>query len=119
MEAIAKLNHLAISARKVRLMANLIRGCKVSNALAILSNRSHRCSEPLRKLLLSALSNWYFKNSEENVDQGSADVVIKSITVDGGRMLKRIVPASRGIAHRIRRRSSHVTIVVDRLNVKS
>lgn len=114
MEATAKLKNLSISARKVRLMANLIRGKGVATSLAILQNKPQRCAVSLRKLLLSAVSNWQSKN---DVSFEDVNMVIKKITVDGARMLKRIMPASRGVAHRIRKRSSHVTIVVDSIDM--
>ena len=110
MEAIARLRKLPISARKVSLLATLIRGKGVSIALAVLQHKPQGCTVHLRKLLLSAISNW---QSVNHIPFEDASVVIKKITVDGAGMLKRIMPVSRGMAHRIRRRSSHVTIVVD------
>ncbi|MBX9889709.1 MAG: 50S ribosomal protein L22 [Amoebophilaceae bacterium] len=110
MEAIARLRKLPISARKVSLLATLIRGKRAAISLVVLQNRQQPCAVQLRKLLLSAISNWEAINATLLED---ADVVITKITVDGAGMLKRIRPASKGIAHRIRKRSSHVTIAVD------
>ena len=110
MEAIARLRKLPISARKVSLLATLIRGKKAATSLVVLQNRRQPCAVQLRKLLLSAISNWEAINS---TPLGDADVVITKITVDGAGMLKRVRPASKGISHRIRKRSSHVTIAVD------
>jgi large subunit ribosomal protein L22 len=111
MEAVAKLNNLKGSARKVRLVADLIRGTEVDKALAVLKFDPKHCSIPLEKLLLSAISNWESKNEDDSVED--ANLYIKTIFVDGGKMLKRIQPAPQGRAHRIRKRSNHVTLVVD------
>lgn len=110
MEAIARLRNLSISARKVSLLATLIRGKSVATSLAVLQSKQQQSAVQLRKLLLSAISNWQNCNSTSLED---AHMVIKKITVDRAGMLKRIMPASRGVAHRIRKRSSHVIIVVD------
>ncbi len=110
MEAIARLRKLPISARKVSLLATLIRGKNVVTALAVLQSMPQQAAVQLRKLLLSAVSNWQNNNYVSFED---TQVVIKKITVDGAGMLKRIMPSSRGMAHRIRKRFSHVTIVVD------
>ncbi|TDG95309.1 50S ribosomal protein L22 [Cardinium endosymbiont of Culicoides punctatus] len=110
MEAIARLRNLSISARKISLLATLVRGKTVATALAILQNKQGQSVVPLRKLLLSAMANW--QNCNEDALENT-DMFIKNITVDRAGMLKRIMPASRGVAHRIRKRSSHVTIVVD------
>lgn len=111
MEAVAKLNNLKGSARKVRLVADLIRGTEVDKALAVLKFDPKHCSTPLEKLLLSAIANWESKNSDSSVED--ENLFIKTIFVDGGKVLKRIQPAPQGRAHRIRKRSSHVTLVVD------
>ncbi|WP_342265603.1 50S ribosomal protein L22 [Cardinium endosymbiont of Philonthus spinipes] len=110
MEATAKLRKLPISARKVGLLAALIRGKSVVKALAILQSKPQQAAVQLRKLLLSAISNW---QNNYGADLEEAPIFIKSITVDRAGMLKRIMPAPRGVAHRIRKRSSHVVIVVD------
>ncbi len=111
MEAVAKLNNLKGSARKVRLVADLIRGTQVDRALAVLKFDPKHCSTPLEKLLLSAIANWESKNEGESVED--ANLYIKTIFVDGGKMLKRIQPAPQGRAHRIRKRSNHITLGVD------
>jgi len=114
MEAIAKLNNVPTSPRKMRLVADLIRGQKVNQALSILKFESKVGAAKLEKLLLSAVSNWQLRNEELKIEE--ADLIVKSITVDSGRMLKRLRPAPQGRAHRIRKRSNHVTLVVDNMN---
>ena len=111
MEAIAKLNNVPTSPRKMRLVADLVRGKKVGQALSILKFTPNHGSIRLEKLLLSAIANWQAKNPDEKLED--ADLYIKTISVDGGRMLKRLRPAPQGRAHRIRKRSNHVTLVVD------
>lgn len=111
MEAVAKLNNFPTSARKARLVADLIRGKKVSQALGILSHQPQAAAPITKKVLMSAVANWQEKN--EGVDLEDADLVVKSIFVDGGRILKRLRPAPQGRAYRIRKRSLHMTIVVD------
>lgn len=111
MEAIAKLNNVPTSPRKMRLVADLIRGEKVNKALNILKFEPKQGAARLEKLLLSAISNWQQKNSD--VDLEDADLFVKSIHVDSGRMLKRLRPAPQGRAHRIRKRSNHVTLVLE------
>ncbi len=114
MEAIAKLNNVPTSPRKMRLVADLVRGQKVNNALSILKFEPKVGAAKIEKLLLSAIANWQNKN--EDVQLEEADLYIKEIKVDSGKMLKRLRPAPQGRAHRIRKRSNHVTIVVDSLN---
>ena len=111
MEAVAKLNNVPTSPRKMRLVADLIRGERVNKALNILKFEPKQGAARLEKLLLSAISNWQQKN--EDVDLEDADLYVKSICVDSGRVLKRLRPAPQGRAHRIRKRSNHVTIVLD------
>jgi large subunit ribosomal protein L22 len=111
MEAVAKLNNVPTSPRKMRLVADMIRGKKVINALALLKYDSKEASSRVEKLLLSAIANWQQKNEGEKIED--AQLVVKSIFVDGGRMLKRLKPAPQGRAYRVRKRSNHVTIVVD------
>ncbi len=111
MEAVAKLNNVPTSPRKMRLVANLIRGERVNKALNILKFEPKQGADRLEKLLLSAISNWQQKNAE--VDLEDADLYVKSITVDSGRVLKRLRPAPQGRAHRIRKRSNHVTMILD------
>lgn len=108
--AFAKLNNCPTSPRKMRLVADLIRGEKVEKALAILRFNSKEASRKLEKLLLSALANWQAKNEEGNLEE--ADLVVSEIRVDSGTMLKRLRPAPQGRAHRIRKRSNHVTLVL-------
>ncbi len=110
MEAVAKLKNVPTSPRKMRLVADLIRGKKVTKALNILKFEPNHNAAKLEKLLLSAISNW--QNKFEDVKLEEADLFIKEIQVDGGRILKRLRPAPQGRAHRIRKRSNHVTMVV-------
>ncbi|AJR02462.1 50S ribosomal protein L22 [Siansivirga zeaxanthinifaciens] len=108
--AFAKLNNCPTSPRKMRLVADLVRGEKVEKALNILKFNQKEASGRLEKLLLSAIANWQSKNEEASIED--AELVVKEIRVDGGSMLKRLRPAPQGRAHRIRKRSNHVTIVV-------
>jgi large subunit ribosomal protein L22 len=108
--AFAKLNNCPTSPRKMRLVADLVRGAEVEKALAILRFNPKEASRRLEKLLLSAIANWQAKNEDANIEE--ADLVITEIRVDSGRMLKRLRPAPQGRAHRIRKRSNHVTLVV-------
>jgi large subunit ribosomal protein L22 len=112
--AFAKLNNCPTSPRKMRLVADLVRGVQVEKALAILKFNSKEASRKLEKLLLSAIANWQAKNEEASIED--ADLFIKEIRVDGGAMLKRLRPAPQGRAHRIRKRSNHVTLVLDSNN---
>ena len=109
--AFAKLNNCPTSPRKMRLIADLIRGMDADKALAELKLNPKEASTRMEKLLLSALSNWETKNEGKRMDQ--ANLYVAEVRVDGGRMLKRIQPAPQGRAHRIRKRSNHVTLVVD------
>ncbi len=108
--AFAKLNNCPTSPRKMRIVADLIRGVQVEKALAILKFNSKEASRRLEKLLLSAIANWQAKNEDANIED--ADLFVKEIRVDGGTMLKRLRPAPQGRAHRIRKRSNHVTLVL-------
>jgi len=110
---VAKLKDVPTSPRKMRLVADIIRGERVSKALNILKYESKVGAAKLEKLLLSAISNWQAKNEDAKLEE--ADLFVKDIWVDGGRILKRLRPAPQGRAHRIRKRSNHVTIVVDSL----
>ncbi len=112
--AFAKLNNCPTSPRKMRLVADLVRGEKVEKALQILRFSSKEASRKLEKLLLSALANWQSKNEDASIED--ADLIVSEIRVDGGAMLKRLRPAPQGRAHRIRKRSNHVTIVVGSKN---
>ena len=109
--AFAKLNNCPTSPRKMRLVADVIRGEKVITALNSLRFMPHDAARRLEKLLLSATANWEAKNEQKSVDE--ADLIVKQIFVDSGKMLKRLQPAPQGRAHRIRKRSNHVTIIVD------
>ena len=114
MEAVARLRNYPTSPRKMRLLADLIRGMEVENALNTLKFSTKDPSVPLEKLLLSAIANWRVKN--EGVDVAEANLFVKTIFVDGGRVLKRMRPAPQGRAYRLRKRSNHVTIKVDSKN---
>ena len=108
--AFAKLNNCPTSPRKMRLVADIIRGEDVDKALHILKFNPKEASSRLEKLLLSALANWEAKNESARMED--SQLFIKELTVDSGRMLKRIQPAPQGRAHRIRKRSNHVTLVL-------
>ena len=108
--AFAKLNNCPTSPRKMRLMAALIRGEVVDKALSVLRFSPKESSVRLEKLLLSAVANWQAKNEDGDVEK--AGLFVKEIRVDSARMLKRLRPAPQGRAHRIRKRSNHVTLVL-------
>ena len=108
--AFAKLNNCPTSPRKMRLMADLIRGEAVDNALSILRFSAIESSVRLEKLVLSAVANWQAKNEDGDLEK--AGLFVKEIRVDSARMLKRLRPAPQGRAHRIRKRSNHVTLVL-------
>ena len=108
--AFTKLNNCPTSPRKMRIVADLVRGVKAEQALAILRFNQKEASKRLETLLLSALANWQAKNEDLNVED--ADLFVKEIRVDSGTMLKRLRPAPQGRAHRIRKRSNHVTLVL-------
>lgn len=110
----AKLNNCPTSPRKMRLVADQIRGVDVFKALAILQHSPKEASNRLEKLLRSAIANWEMKNEGERPED--AELYVKEVYVDSGRMLKRLQPAPQGRAHRIRKRSNHVTLVVDSLS---
>ena len=114
MEAVAKLNNYPTSPRKMRLLADLIRGLEVEKALGILQFNPKHPAVPMYKLLKSAINNWEQKNADEKVED--ADLVVKTIMVDCGRVIKRMRPAPQGRGHRVRKRSNHVTIVVDSIH---
>ena len=114
--AFAKLNKSPIAPRKMRLVADLVRGVEVNKALYILQHNSKDASKSLEKLLRSAIANWEQKNEGKTIEEET--LIVKSIEVGGGAMLKRVQPAPQGRAHRIRKRSNHVTIVVDGKNAE-
>jgi large subunit ribosomal protein L22 len=111
MEAIAKLRNYPTSPRRMRLLADVIRGMEVEKALALLEHHPQHSAAPLFKLLRSAISNWEQKN--EGTKAEDAGLVVKTIFVDGARTLKRMLPAPQGRAYRLRKRSNHVTLAVD------
>jgi large subunit ribosomal protein L22 len=111
MEAKAILKNVPTSPRKMRLVADMIRGQKVSKALGLLKFQPNVASPVLHKLLLSAVANWEQTNEDAKLED--AELYVKTVFVDGGRMLKRLRPAPQGRAHRIRKRSNHITIVID------
>ena len=115
--AFAKLNNCPTSPRKMRLIADLIRGMDAEKALAELKLNPKEASGRMEKLLLSALANWEAKNEGKRMDE--ANLYVSEVRVDGGRMLKRIQPAPQGRAHRIRKRSNHVTLVVDSRKIEA
>ena len=108
--AFAKLNNCPTSPRKMRLVADLIRGVEVHKALQILKFNTKEASARLEKLLLSAIANWQIKNEDARMEDSG--LFVKEIQVDSARILKRLRPAPQGRAHRIRKRSNHVTVVV-------
>ncbi|MEP0264490.1 50S ribosomal protein L22 [Dokdonia sp.] len=108
--AFAKLNNCPTSPRKMRLVADMIRGAKVERALQLLKFSNKEASRKVEKLVLSAIANWEAKNEDASLED--ADLFIKEIKVDSGAMLKRLRPAPQGRAHRIRKRSNHVTVVL-------
>jgi large subunit ribosomal protein L22 len=109
--AIAKLNNVPTSPRKMRKVADVIRGENVLQALNMLKFMPQDAARRLEKLVLSGISNWQAKNEDKSADE--ENLIIKEISVDSGRMLKRLRPAPQGRAHRIRKRSNHVTIILD------
>lgn len=115
--AIASLRDCPTSPRKMRIVADTVRGVEVNKALALLRYSKKEASVRLEKLLRSAIANWEAKNPSERLED--TKLCVKEIKVDGGRMLKRIQPAPQGRAHRIRKRSNHVTIIVDKMVVET
>ena len=108
--AFAKLKNCPTSPRKMRLVADLVRGVEVNKALQILKFNTKEASGRLEKLLLSAVANWQVKNEDTRMEESG--LFVKEIQVDSARVLKRLRPAPQGRAHRIRKRSNHVTVVV-------
>ncbi len=111
--AIAKLNDVPTSPRKMRLVVDIIRGVEVNRALDILKFSKKHASIRLEKLLMSAIANWEAKNPESSKELENGNVYVKTIMVGEGRTLKRIRPCPQGRAGRIRKRSNHVTIILD------
>ena len=114
MEAVAKLNNYPTGPRKMRLLADVIRGMDVEKALAILEHHPQHNAVPLAKLLKSAINNWEQKTS--GVSAADSGLIVKTVFVDGGRTLKRMRPAPQGRGYRVRKRSNHVTLIVDSNN---
>ena len=112
--AFAKLNNCPTSPRKMRIVADSVRGKKVEMALTILKFSQKEASNKLEKLLMSAISNWQAKNEDSDVEE--ANLFVKEIRVDSAGMLKRLRPAPQGRAHRIRKRSNHVTLILGAKN---
>ena len=112
--AFAKLNNCPTSPRKMRIVADSVRGKKVEMALTILKFSQKEASNKLEKLLMSAISNWQDKNEDSDVEE--ANLFVKEIRVDSAGMLKRLRPAPQGRAHRIRKRSNHVTLILGSKN---
>lgn len=110
----ARLRNCPTSPRKMRLVADLVRGAEVNKALDILKYSPKEAAGRLEKLLLSALANWQNKN--EGVRMEESDLIVKEVYVDSARVLKRLQPAPQGRAHRIRKRSNHVTVVIGSRN---
>jgi large subunit ribosomal protein L22 len=108
----AVLKNCPTSPRKMRLVTDSIRGMEVKKALDVLKYSPKEASRGVEKLLLSAIANWQAKN--EGVRLEESDLFVKTVMVDSGRILKRLRPAPQGRAHRIRKRSNHVTLFVDR-----
>lgn len=113
----AKLNNCPTSPRKMRLVSDMIRGEEVFKALSILRFSPQDAARRLEKLLRSAIANWETKNEGNRPEENN--LVVKEIMVDSARMLKRIQPAPQGRAHRIRKRSNHVTLIVDSKKVEA
>lgn len=106
----AKLNNCPTSPRKMRLVADMIRGENIEMALHMLEHSPQQAALRLKKLLLSAIANWQVKN--EGIKLEDSNLYVKSVMVDSGRMLKRVQPAPQGRAFRVRKRSNHVTLIV-------
>lgn len=113
--SLAILRNVPTSPRKMRYVVDMVRGMEVFKALGVLKFSNKAVAQRIEKLLLSAISNWEQKN-ERKAETG--ELYIKTISVDGGSMLKRLRPAPQGRGHRIRKRSNHVTLVVDTLNLE-
>ena len=111
--AIAKANDIPSSPRKMRLVADTVRGVEVNRALDLLKFSKRAASKNLETLLRSAIANWEAKNPEKSKELDNGNVYVKTIMVGEGRTLKRIRPCPQGRAGRIRKRSNHVTIVLD------
>ncbi len=111
--AVAKLNDVPTSPRKMRLVADTVRGVEVNRALDLLHFSKREASVRLEKLLRSAIDNWEKKNPDQSKELDNGNVYVKTIMVGEGRTLKRIRPCPQGRAGRIRKRSNHITVVLD------
>jgi large subunit ribosomal protein L22 len=109
--AVAELNNCPTSPRKMRYVVDMIRGIEVNRALDILRFSTKEPSKRIEKLLLSAIANWQKKNEDVRIEK--SNLYVKEVQVDGGRMLKRLRPAPQGRGYRVRKRSNHVTILLD------
>ncbi len=109
----AVLNNCPTSPRKMRLLADMIRGVEVNRALDMLKFNTKEASSKLEKLILSAISNWQNKNEDSRIEDNK--LYVKEVFVDQGKTLKRLRPAPQGRAYRIRKRSNHVTVIIDNL----
>jgi len=109
--AMAELNNCPTSPRKMRYVVDMIRGIEVNRALDILRFSTKEPSKRIEKLLLSAIANWQKKNEDVRIEK--SNLYVKEVSVDGGRMLKRLRPAPQGRGYRVRKRSNHVTILLD------
>jgi large subunit ribosomal protein L22 len=110
----AKLNNVPTSPRKMRLVADMIRGMEVYRALSVLKFSSKEASIRMEKLLRSAIANWEQKNNDKKADNG--ELYVSAVYVDSSSMLKRLRTAPQGRGYRIRKRSNHVTLYVDSIN---
>ena len=111
--AIAKMNDVPTSPRKMRLVADIIRGVEVNKALDILKYSKKHAAKSLSVALRSAIANWEAKNEDKSNELENGNVIVKTVMIDEGRTLKRIRPCPQGRAGRIRKCSNHITIVVD------
>ena len=109
----ASLNNCPTSPRKMRLVADMIRGEEVFKALSILQYSPKEAAGRMEKLLRSAIANWETKNEGDSPED--SNLIVSEVKVDSARMLKRLRPAPQGRGHRIRKRSNHVTLIVDRM----
>lgn len=117
LKSFAILRDCPSSPRKMRLVADMIRGKEVNNALDLLKFSTKEASRKVEKLVLSAVNNWQQKNEGQRIED--SQLFIKEIFVDEGRMIKRIQPAPQGRAHRVRKRSNHVTVIVDTIKLEA
>ncbi|HEY3371778.1 MAG TPA: 50S ribosomal protein L22 [Prolixibacteraceae bacterium] len=111
----AVLKNCPTSPRKMRLVADMVRGMEVNRAIDVLKFSSKESSRRLEKLVMSAIANWQAKNEGSRLEE--SNLYVKNISVDSGRILKRLRPAPQGRAHRIKKRSNHVTVSLDSLTI--